>query len=290
MAVIDNTTLKADIEKALDVEMVRNFDQEVNQLTDIIGIVPPTVMAAGTAMYQYKITGALSAEATAEGDEVPLSKYTVAKEPIEALDIKPYRKLTTAQAVLKGGYENAVLKTDNQMIKDIRAGIVSDFFKYLDNGTGTATGKTLQETLAVADATLEDKLEDNHDSADRLIHFVNRQDVAAYLGNAQISTQTLFGMTYIEDFLGIADVFLTNKVKKGSFYVTPVENLHIYGADFSALGQAGLSYATSDAGLIGVAHEAAYNRVSSITNVLTGTKLLAEVTDYIVKATIAPGA
>lgn len=290
MAVIDNTTTKADIAHALDVEMIRNFDQEVNQLTDIIGLVPPTIMAAGTALYQYKITGALSTDTVAEGDEVPLSKYTVERIAIDALDVKPYRKMTTAQAILKGGYENAVLKTDNQMVKDVRAGVVSDFFKYLANGTTTATAKTLQATLAVADATLQDKLEDNHDSSDRLIHFVNRQDVAGYLGDAQISTQNLFGMTYIQDFLGISDVFLTNKVTAGTFYVTPVENLHIYGVDFASLGESGLAYESSDGSLIGVSHEPAYDRVSSVTNVLSGAKFLAEVTDYIVKATIAPGA
>ena len=85
----------------------------------------------------------------------------------------------------------------------------------------------------------------------------------------------------------MANVFLTNKVDKGGLYVTPAENVHIFGLDFGALSQAGLAYATDANGLIGVAHGPAYDRVSVETHVLSGCTLFPEVKDYIVKGTVA---
>lgn len=286
MTVINNTTTAADIEHALDVEMAANFNQEYDRLADVLGIVTPEVVAAGTAMYQYVVTGALDNTEVSEGDEVPLSKYEVDKEPIGEIELKPYRKLTTAQAVLKSGYVNAVVRTDRAMVKDVRAGIVAKFFAFLANGTGTASGTTLQAALAQADAALETAMEENGDKADRIVHFVNRFDIADYLAEANVTTQNVFGMSYLKSFLGVEEIFVTSKVPKGTVYATPAENIHMYGVDFGALSQAGLSYTVYDGSLIGVSHQPAYNRVSAETNVVTGATLLAEVKNYIVKATI----
>lgn len=288
MAVINNTIKAADIEHALDVEFAANFNQEYDRLADVLGIVTPEVVAAGTALYQYKVTGSLSTAEVAEGDEVPLSKYSVAKTPIGEVELKPYRKLTTAQAVLKAGYENAVIKTDAKMMKDVRADIISKFFAFLKTGTGTASGATLQAALAQADAALDVAMEQNGDKADRIIHFVNRLDIADYLAEHEVTTQTVFGMTYLTNYLGIQDVFATSFVDKGAVWVTPAENIHMYGIDFGALGQAGLSYTVYEGSLVGVHHEAAYNRVSAETHVVTGATLLAEITNYIVKGAINP--
>ncbi len=290
MAVLDNTTTASDIEHALDVEMAANFNQEYDRLADILGIVSPEVVAAGTAMYQYEVTGALDSTEVAEGDEVPLSKYTVAKTSIGEIEVKPYRKLTTAQAVLKSGYVNSVTRTDDQMVKDVRASIIAKFFDFLANGTGEATGETLQAALAQADAALDVAMEENGDKAGRIVHFVNRLDIADYLATANVTTQTVFGMNYLASFLGVNDIFTTAKVPQGTVYVTPAENIHMYGVDFGSLAQAGLGYTVYDGSLIGVHHEAAYNRVSAVTNVLTGASLLAEISNYIVKATYAPSA
>lgn len=286
MAAINNTTKAADIEHALDVEMNLRFKGETDRLMEVLGIVSPEVVAAGTAMYQYTVTGSLSTATVAEGDEVPLSKYAVSKTPIGELELMPFRKMTTAQAVLKGGYRNAVVRTDDKMVKDVRALIVDKFFSFLANGTGTAQGETLQAALAYADAALEHELEQRGDNAGRIVHFVNRFDIADYLAKANVTTQTVFGMTYLENFLGVEHMFVTSKVPAGTLYVTPASNIHLYGVDFGALGEMGLSYTSLVGSLIGVHHEAAYNRVSAITDILTGAALLAEVKNYIVKAKI----
>lgn len=299
MAALTNTVTAADMNVALDQEFIANFQQDYNRLADILGIFAPEVMAAGTALYQLKITGTLSdatgdegssGSAYVEGDIVALSKFEAEKKLIDIVKARPYRKVTTAQAIQQAGYDVAMLRTDQKMLSLVRNAIVSDFFTFLGNGTGTATGTTFQACAAAVDATLGDTLETNNDSTGAIVHFVSRQDVAEYLGNAQITVQNAFGMSYLEAFLGFTNVFMSNNVAKGTIYATPVENIHIYGLDFGALTQAGLAYVADSNGLIGVAHTPAYDRVSAETNVLTGAVMFPEVQDYIVKGTIAPTA
>ena len=286
MAALANTTEAANIAAAMDIEMITNFNGELDRLTEILGLMPPDVLTAGAALFQYTVTGTLSATTVAEGDEVPLSEYNVAKTPLDPLTIKPYRKLTTAQAILKGGYENAIAKTDKKMIGQVRSGILTDFFTFLGNGTGTATGAGLQATLAQVTAKIQDETEKNDDFSGSIVYFVNPYDIADYLANAQVTTQTVFGMTYIQSFLGVENIMVTNKVTAKTVYATPVENIHIYGIDFSTLGDAGLAYTTQDGSLIGVHHKGAYNRTSSETYVLSGALFLPEYKNYIVKGTI----
>ena len=273
---------------ALDQEMLENFNQEYSRMASILGIFSPEVMKAGAALQQIKITGSLSTDTYVEGDEVPLSKYQADKVAVGVLTPKPYRKQTTAAAILKAGQEVAIMRTDRKMLNNVRSAILDDFFAFMAKGTGTAEGTGLQMALAKAEAALGDAMESNGDQAGTLVHFINRQDAADYLGKAEITVQNLFGLTYLENFLGITNVFLTNKVASGSFYATPAENVHVYGVDFGALGDAGLVYASDETGLIGVSHSPAYDHVSTDTNVLCGAVFFPEVQNYIVKGTITP--
>ena len=310
MAAPANITDSTAINAAMDQEFIANFQHDMDRLAEILGIFGTETMSAGTVLKMLKVTGELnnaktdaskengtaatavtlgssSGSSYSEGDEVALSKFNAEWEPVAEVKGVPYRKMTTAAAIQKSGYVNAVLKTDQKMLSLVRGGIVSDFFTFLKKGTGAATGKSLQAALAMADAALGDSVAANGDEAGRIVPFVNRQDAAEYLGSATITDQNVFGMTYLQNFLGVSDVFLTNKVDKGGLYVTPVENVHIFGLDFGALSQAGLAYATDANGLIGVAHGPAYDRVSVETHVLTGCTMFPEVKDYIVKGTVA---
>ena len=312
MAVPANITKAAAVNASLDQEFIKNFKGDSDRLAEILGIFGVERIAAGTALKMLKVTGTLnnsktdatttlpgtgtfslgssSGTAYVEGDEVALSTFGTEWETVGEVVAKPYRKMTTAAAIQKAGYANAVLKTDQKMLSLIRADIIKEFFTFLDKGTGTATGNGLQAAAANVDAKLGDTLEKNGDASTRIIHFINRGDAAAYLGAAPITTQNVFGLTYLENFLGMTNVILTSQVAKGKMYATPAENIHILGIDFDELAQGGLTYTQSANGLIGVAHAPAYDHVSTETNVLTGMLLFPEVKDYIVKGTIGDAA
>lgn len=347
MAVPTNIITAADIDAALSQEFIANFKGDFDRLAELMGIFGVETRPAGTALYQYTVSGSLNNSANAagayfktadtdivpgktyytvsnnvysavanptkanlasyyeldilgsssgtayiEGDEVALSKYTVSRVPIGDLSPIPYRKMTTAKAILQDGYEKAVLATDGKMVSQIRAQLITQFFTFLATGTGapdvSLTIDSLQKALAYGDAALENAMETNGDATDAaFVHFVSRDDAADYLANASITTQTLFGLTYIENFLGIERVFLTNKVAAGTVYVTPVENIHAYGIDFGELSKGGLVYETDANGLLGVAHKGAYDHASAETNAMVGLQLVPEALNYIVKSTIS---
>lgn len=287
---------------AIEQEVVAEYRGEFDRLMEILGIFGTETMQGGHTLYQTKIKGSLNNErdedkgvssgtSYVEGEEVGLSKYETEKKPVGIVEIEPYRKLTSGAAINKSGYEVAVYRTDRKMLSNVRSQALAKFFKFLSNGTGVAeTTGTLQAALAKVDATLGNALEDNQDEAGTLVHFVNRMDAADYLGKAEITTQDTFGLTYLAEFLGVQNVFLTNKVKAGEVVVTPTENVKIYGLDFANLSSGGLVYTTDESGLIGIAHTPCYERVGTQTHVINGTNMIAEVTDYIVKGAIAPTA
>lgn len=305
MAVPNNIITANDIDSALSQEFVANFKQDYDRLAELMGIFGVETRAAGTALYQLAVTGTLnnsadttnntgsSGTAYIEGDYVNLSKYTVTKTAIGDITPYPYRKMTTAKAILQDGYEAAVLKTDKKMLSQVRAQIIQQFFTYLANGTAVPSGTIagLQEALALTDALVQDNMETAGDKSDsQLVHFVNRQDIAAYLANASITVQNAFGMSYIQNFLGVENIFITNKVSSGTIYATSADNIHAYGVDFGELSRGGLVYSTESNGLIGVAHKGAYDYASAETDVMIGLQLLAEQVSYIGKTTFTPDA
>lgn len=286
MAAKDNNIGTAQICTALDQEFVENFQHEYDNLERVLGLFPAETVSAGTALYQLKVTGQLSASVPTEGDVTPLSRYKVEKVPVGDMSIKRYAKQTTAEAILKGGFEISVTKTDKKFQQQLRAGIVADFFTFLANGTGTAYGIGLQATLALVDATLQDVCETYGDEPGSVVHFVNQYDIAEYLGKAEVTTQTVFGMQYLKSFLGVENILVTNRVPQGTVYATPVENIHVRGIDFAALGDAGLAYETNSLGLLGIHHVPDHDRGSADTYAMVGASFLPEILDFIVKGTI----
>lgn len=288
MAVLDNMVTSDDVTKALDLDLIERFTKEFSKLSEVLAIAPPQVVSAGQELARVTVSGSLTdpSQTAGEGDEVALSDYKSTRVSLGALEVTPYRKETTAQAILQSGYENAILKTDRRMIADVRNSILTDFFTQLTTGAKTVTGSGLQACLANMGAQLAVTMEEHGDTAENLVFFVNPLDLAEYLGNAQVTTQTVFGMTYIQNFLGVGNILQTAKVEQGKAYATPVENINVFAADFATLGTAGLDYTTQDGGLIGVKHEGDFARFSAVTNIAAGIKVVPEVVDYVVEATL----
>lgn len=297
MAMTPNTIVAQDVVESLNIEFNSNFEKQTYDFIGRLGLEEPQVMAAGTALYQLTVTGALNNAATddsssgtayVEGDEVALSHYKVEKEPVGELKFVPYRKRTTAAAIQKGGYEQSVLRTDREMLNDLRTQLLGGFFTFLTGGTGasTATGVGLQATLANMDAKMNDLLETKGFAASRTVRFVNPYDIAKYIGTANVGLAELYGMQYLQNFLGATDIVVTNKVNQNEVWMTPVSNIRLYAADFGELSRGGLSYTVSDHGIIGVTHEVNYARVSTETHVLSALTMMNEYADLVVKGTI----
>ena len=119
------------------------------------------------------------------------------------------------------------------------------------------------------------------------VYFMNPLDVADYLGTAQISTQTAFGMSYIKNFLGMGTVILASDVPKGKVYGTASENIVLYYIPVTSADMAEAFELTADAtGLIGIHTGPAYDKLSAETVAASGVGLFAEKLDGVVIGSI----
>lgn len=283
----ENTIKAADLAKVRDVDFTERFSTGIETLMKMLGVTRKIEKKAGEVLKVYKVTGTIEDGNVAEGEIIPLSKFNTTYEPIGEATLKKWRKETTAEAISAKGYGQAVNDTNAKMLRLIQNGIRSNFISFLATGTGKAEGVGLQAALAQAWGQLQVLFED---TAIEAVYFLNPLDVADYLGNAQISTQTAFGMTYIENFLGMGNVILAADVPKGKIYATAAENVVLYYINVSG-ADLGVAFGlTSDAtGLVGIHTGATYNNLSAETVAASGVGLFAEKIDGIVVSTISNG-
>ena len=288
MAAETNLIKKEDLVRAREIEFVTLFGESIKKLVEALGVTRKIPKQAGYTLKTYKAKGTLQDGTVAEGDLIPLSKYQTEAVSYAEIVLKKWRKATSAEAIIEKGYDQAVQMTTDRMLKDVQKGIRADFFTFLATGTGEATGATFQASLAQAWGQLQVLFEDDSIEA---VYFMNPLDVADYLATAQITMQTAFGMTYVENFLGLGTVIFDSKVPEGTIYATAKENIVLYyvpvnGAD---LGNA-FSFTADQTGLIGIHEEADYKHMTAEDTVMSGVVLFAERLDGIVKSTITPGA
>lgn len=285
-AVDAKTVKEADLAKVRDIDFTERFSKGIDTLMAMLGVTRKQEKRAGEVLKVYKATGTLESGVVAEGEVIPLSKYQTTYEAVGEAVLNKWRKVTTAEAISSKGYGQAVNDTNDKMLKDIQKGVRTSFVNFLATGTGEVAGVGLQATLAQAWGKLQVLFED---TSVQSVYFMNPLDVADYLGGAQISTQTAFGMSYIENFLGLGTVILASDVPKGKLYATAAENIVLYYIPVTSADMAQAFDLTSDAtGLIGIHTGPTYDNLSAETVAASGVGLFAEKLDGIVVGTINP--
>lgn len=278
-----NTTVASDLEPAISVDFTSRIAQNITELQRVLGISDMMPMAAGTDIKIYKITRKNTPSQVGEGETIPLTEMERKLVKTITLDLNKYRKNTTAEAIQKVGRNLAVNQTDEKMISEIQKDIKKQFYTTLATGTGTATGTNLQTTLANLWAKLQGYYEDMDVTP---IYFINQQDVADYLGTAQITMQTAFGFTYIENFLGLGTAIISPQVAAKAPIATAQENLN--GAYAPVSGDVGQTFGlTSDAtGMIGMTHQMKSDNATIDTLILSNVIFYPEFADGVFKGTI----
>lgn len=271
--IAENTNVAADFEPAISIDHINVLVKGIKSLQELLGITSMKAMGSGDIIKRWKTTVTKQSGKVAEGEVIPLSKTTrVALDPI-ALELKKYRKQTTAEAIQKNR-EVALNESDDLLMKDVRSEIVGDFYAIVNGGSGTAkAGTGLQSAAAQVWGALQVYYEDMDVTP---VFFVNPLDAADYLATAAISTQTTFGIRYIENFLGLGTAIINSRVTKGTVVGTAVENLN--GAYVPAGGDTadifGLTF--DESGLVGMTHGVNTNNASVDTLIMTGVKFYAE--------------
>ncbi len=281
----ENTNVAADLEPAISIDCVSRINGNIDELREVLGITEMDSMASGTTIKVWKMEQVNTPAQVAEGETINLTKVERKLAKTIELVLKKYRRNTTAEAIQKVGREIAINKTDEKLISGIQKEIKADFYNVLAEGTGEAGGATLQATLADIWGEIQ-KVHEDEDATP--IYFVSSDDVAAYLGSAQVTMQQAFGMSYIKDFLGLGTVIVSPKLAKGKVIGTAKENLH--GAYIPAnSGDVARTFGlTSDAtGLVGMTHQAISGNATVDTLVMSGVVFYPEFLDKVIVGTIS---
>lgn len=101
----DNMTGQAQIQvRAREIDFVTSFGKNLQALLDILGITRMIRKENGSALKTKEVKGTLQSGDVPEGNEIPLSQYTVEEKVFDTIKIDKYRKSVSIEAIAERGY------------------------------------------------------------------------------------------------------------------------------------------------------------------------------------------
>lgn len=282
---LDNQTGTAQIQvRAREIDFVTSFGRNFQALLDVMGISRAIRKENGSVLRVRTASGTLQSGEVAEGDLVPLSQYEVTEKDFDKIKILKYKKGVTIEAIAEKGYEAAVAMTDEEFRSDLQNVVLNKFYDQLKAGSLVGHETSWQMAVSMAIGKVRNKFETMGRTATGTAVWVNTLDVYKYLGAAEISMQTAFGMNYVQNFLGADVVFISSQIPENVVIATPLNNLVAYYVDpsDSEFARAGLVYTTDPTtGFIGFHTRGNYDRVISEMDAIMGLRIFAEYQDAI---------
>lgn len=276
---------------AREIDFVTRFNDNWEALRNILGIMRPIRKAPGTTLSAYTADIALEDGEVEAGHVIPYSKSTISKVgKSEEIKIKKYAKAVPIEDVEKYGATVAVEKSDDAFLTKLQNKVLTDFYTFLNTGSLEADATSWQSALAKAQGEVLNKFATMQKDVTAVVGFANILDAYDYLGSADITVQTQFGLTYVKDFLGYSTLFLLpeTQIARGTVIATPVENIDLYyidpsDSDFAKLG---LNYTVQgETNLVGFHAEGNYGTAVGESFAIMGMALWAEYLDGIAKVT-----
>lgn len=280
--------------QAREVDFVTRFNDNWDALRNIMGIMRPIRKAPGTALVSYISDIALEDGDIEPGNVIPYSKATVTAVAHGDINIQKYAKAVPIEDVNKYGAAIAVEKSDDAFLTKLQNVVLSKFYTFLGTGSLTGDAAGWQAALAKAQGMVLNKFATMQKDVTSVVGFANILDAYEYLGKADITVQTQFGLTYIKDFLGYSTLFLLpeSQIARGKVIATPVENIDLYYVDpsDSDFAKLGLNYTTQgETNLIGFHARGNYSTAVGESYAIMGMSLWAEYLDGIAVITVAEG-
>lgn len=226
-----------------------------------------------------------------EGEAIPFTQFKVVESKREDIVVEKYAKSLTLESVAKWGATVAIEKTDDAFMVELQNKVLKDFYTFLKTGTLKGTQKKWQKALAIAKGAVLNKFAGMNRNVTEVVGFANVMDFYDWLGDKEITVQTMFGLQYIKNFFGFSTLFLLpdDYIPAKTVIATPVENIDLYyidpgDSDFKKLG---LDYTTSgETNLIGFHAGGNYTNATGETYAIMGMKLWAEYLDGVCVVTV----
>ena len=268
---------------AREKDFVTRFGLNWESLREILGIMNPVKKEAGTQLVSYTASVDLEDGEVPAGAVIPYSKATVVQSAKEDLSLRKYAKAVPVEDVDKYGAEIAVQKSDEAFLNELQNVVIDEFYGELTGNESAMKESyaTFQMAVSMAIGLVKDKFKKMRRNITSTIVFVNTLDVYEYLGSANISIQTLFGIEYVKDFLGAQTMILSSEIERGKVIAIPSDNLVLYYVDPSSeFAKLGLVYTTDgDTNLIGFHVQGNYGTAVGESFALMGMKLWYEYAD-----------
>lgn len=276
---------------AREIDFVSRFSQNWDALKALLGIMRPIRKAPGTQLVSYTAKVTLEDGAVPAGAVIPYSKYTLKKVAHNDLTLEKYAKAVPIEDVNKYGAALAVQKSDDAFLHELQSNVMTRFFTFLNTGSLTSNETTWQRALAMAKGNVINKFNSLRKTVSNVIGFANVLDFYSYLGDATITVQTQFGLSYVQNFMGYSTLFLLSApdIAQGTVIAVPVENIDMYYADpgDSEYAQLGLNYTVQgETNLIGFHANGNYSTAVGESFALMGIALWAEYLDGIAVVTV----
>jgi len=277
---------------AREIDFVTRFGDNWEALRNILGIMRPIRKAPGSTLISYTADVTLESGSVGPGKVIPYSKATIVQSAKADLTIEKYAKAVPIEDVNTYGAEIAVEKSDDAFLTKLQNVVLGKFYTFLNTGSLTGTAATWQAALAKAQGEVLNKFATMQKDVTEVVGFANILDAYDYLGAADITVQTQFGLTYIKNFMGYGTLFLlpAAQIARNVVIATPVENIDLYyidpgDSDFARLG---LQYTVQgETNLIGFHAQGNYSTAVGEAYALMGMALWAEYLDGIAKITVS---
>ncbi len=293
MAAKERLTMSANIAvTAREVDFVTRFARNWDSLREILGIMRPIKKENGTELKSKSASITLQNGNVGEGEEIPYSLASVTEKTYDKIKLEKYAKAVSVEAVADKGAEAAIQMTDEAFLNELQGNILDRFYTYLKTGTLTSTETTFQMAVAMSIGKVIDKFKKMRRNTTNIVVFVNTLDAYKYLGAAELSVQTAFGINYIQNFMGAQTLILSSEIEEGKVIATPADNIVLYYVDPSNSGfeQLGLEYTVDgETNLIGFHANGDYRHAVGESYALMGLTLFAEYIDAIAVITINSG-
>ncbi|GGP07289.1 hypothetical protein [Oceanobacillus neutriphilus] len=266
------------------IDFVTRFSSSIEELLQVLGVTRRLTLSQDGKIQTYKWERELNTDQVGEGEDIPLSRARKVKDKAYTVPFNKYRKVASAEAIHRHGYEYAVNQTDDEILGEIQGNIKDSFFTYLDTAPTTQDAAGFQKALALGWAKAKSLFPGNPS----IVSFVSAMDVAKYLGDAPISSgaSTAYGFTLLTGFLN-QNVLVFDDIPEGKVYTTAVENIVFanQGVSGNDLARA-FNLTTDQTGLIGVTHGPVLRNATIETVAFEGSTLFAEIPEGVVETAI----
>ena len=282
----DKLTVMDNLGEIKTIDFVNKFSTNISELLTLLGVTRKEPLSADMKIKTYKWTTDINETNPAEGETIPLSKVTRAKDQEYQVAWIKKRRAVSAEAIARHGVSIAIDQADQRVMREIQNKIKTDFFTFLKTNPTKVNGTGLQGALAQAWGKLQTFSEFD---GSPIVSFVSSLDAANYLGDKAVGADAsnVFGMTLLKNFLGMQNVIVLPNVPQGKVYSTAVENLVLAYLDVNSSDLGGMfADYTDETGLIASSRDRSLNNLTYESVFFGALKLFAEVPKGVIEATI----